>query len=724
MDVSGSVDLRGLGVVLWRRRWLVALGALAGGLAGLLIASASPRGYWSEGLLVANPSGGPAAASERLTEEDVLRSRALLVAVVDRLDLADAPDLVPRTWRPGITRPLTVAFGWVRHLAGPSAGETPASVRRAAKARALAELEARLSVSGTDDSAVLAVDLVAGSPTLAAAVVNGVMTEFIDRDLEARRGAVLQARGWLVDQVASARRDAEAAELAAQRFRAKHDLLTLEAGSTATLQLSVEQADLASAKQALARAEAVSAMNGPRQGGRSGASSSQQMLASPVIDALRERETDVLQRISEASPLGPLNPKRLALDEELRAVRAEIDQEGRKVALSTGEGVSVAQDQVRALQRLVEQDQSSANGSGDAELQMAQLTSDAAAKRATYQDLVARLRDLDFSATRLVPGRIVSAAVPALEPEGSRAGLMLLLGAACGTLLAASALLLRQLFAGRIQSAEDLAALTGVPDIGSLPNFPFRRRRPISEIVLGNGDPALMETLRGVRFSLQRFRRDGAVVVLVTSAESGEGKSTVAASLALRAAGDGLRVLLIEADLHRPTLGRVLGLDPAPALEEVLLRRGALNSLCQVDPRSGLHCLLARGIFGNESQLLGSDGFDTLVDRGRAEFDLVVIDSPPTLRVSDAQLVAGLSDVVLFAVKAEHTTQAAVLEGLRRVSEAAPSIVTLLTHARVNRRASRGYWVGYGLRPAGELLALPAPARPDATTEVEAEAVP
>ena len=163
-----------------------------------------------------------------------------------------------------------------------------------------------------------------------------------------------------------------------------------------------------------------------------------------------------------------------------------------------------------------------------------------------------------MTAARISSGQIVSPAKTPLKSEPAMTSTFVAFGAVVGALLAVGVIALRSMLMARFPTARSLAYATGMPSLGSLPSFGqamFSRRPALMEI---EGPSPIGETLRGMRLTLQNLARPGAgTVVLVTSAEAGEGKTTVAAAMARRAAGDGLRVLLIEGDLRCPTLSQV-----------------------------------------------------------------------------------------------------------------------------------------------------------------------
>lgn len=691
-ETRGLIEPGALVELLWRQKWRVVLTGFICCALVSVAASGLPIRYFASGLLI--PESAPLRSgepSDRPTQTDILLSPTLLGRTADQLGLAHNPSFFPKFHYAPLLTNLWDSTSGVRQTiisylkpdngSGRSAQTNPDN-------GVLRYLRSHISVTGSDNSRVLTIGAEAGTPELSAAVVNELMRQYIDRDLESRRAIADDAYQQLQRRAESIKQEADAADLKVQQFQQQNHVMTLSAGAPAALQFSAQQAQLASAKLDLAQAEA--SLDASRQGPLS--------LSSPTLQALDDRETDVLQRIARTGEAGSLNPRRLALDDELRAVRAQIGAESRKVSTNLVRNVDIARRRVAALQSSVSGSQSDANGAGNAQLTLAQLTRDADAKRGMYQTLIARAEDARVATTQLAAAQIVSPAVPPVESEPSRSLIFCIFGFIAGILLAIVAILIRNSLWARVSSAKSLATITGMPSLGSLPRLRGLRALSMPDLAVNDGGSAIAETLRGMRLTMQNMVwSDGGTTILVTSALAGEGKTTVAASFARRASGDGLRVLLVEADLRRPGLRDVLGLSSSPDLESSLLRGSSLEAMVQVDPQSGLHCIVARGNHPNPVSLLSSERFKSMIAQARKTYDLVVIDSPPALRVTDPIFLSQWADIILFAVRAEDTAQTLVVEALKRFPKRCQErVVTLITRAKTSQSKREGYFAGYG----------------------------
>ena len=188
----------------------------------------------------------------------------------------------------------------------------------------------------------------------------------------------------------------------------------------------------------------------------------------------------------------------------------------------------------------------------------------------------------------------------------------------------------------------------------------------------------------------------GCTTALVTSSEVGEGKTTVAVALARQVAADGYRVMLIDADLRHPSLLKSLGLQPGNGLVSLLSTSAKLADAVAVDPVSGMHCLLGDSGVENPIKLLASNELRALIATLRLRYDLIVLDSPPLLRVADASLLFHLSQFTLFLVEHGRMSQRLLAEAVSRLPGGCDNrTVALMTRVPQRSLDRRGHYGGY-----------------------------
>jgi capsular exopolysaccharide synthesis family protein len=273
----------------------------------------------------------------------------------------------------------------------------------------------------------------------------------------------------------------------------------------------------------------------------------------------------------------------------------------------------------------------------------------------------------------------------AVSPKTS---LDLSLGLLIGLALGIAIAVLRDRFSPGMKSADVLRASTSYPVLGEIGNDRSAKTSPL--VVKGPRRSARIEAYRQLRTSLQFAGVDEAVgVILVTSAVANEGKSTTAANLAMVFADTGQRVLLVEADLRRPRVAEYFGLERAVGLSNILAGQVELDDVLQPWGDQGLNVLPSGSIPPNPSELLGGGNMRKLMQTLRTKFDVIVIDSPPLLPVTDAAVTSSHSDGVLVVVRAGKTSRNQIEKALQSLHSVDAKILGWALNMIPGKRRSR-----------------------------------
>jgi capsular exopolysaccharide synthesis family protein len=239
---------------------------------------------------------------------------------------------------------------------------------------------------------------------------------------------------------------------------------------------------------------------------------------------------------------------------------------------------------------------------------------------------------------------------PTLQPSPikPRTKLDLGLGLFAGLVIGAGAAITRRALDTTVRSATDLRSATGAEVLGIIGRDRHAGREPL--LVGAAKRPARTEAFRKLRTNL-RSRPDGTGVIVVTSSVYGEGKSVTAANLAITCADDGHNVLLVDADLRRPRLAKLWGLSTAIGLTDVLAGTAAIDEALHRSKVERLMLLPAGRQPSDPTQVIGSLGMSQLLVALRDRFDIIVIDTPPLLPVTDAAIATGQADGALIVVR-------------------------------------------------------------------------
>jgi succinoglycan biosynthesis transport protein ExoP len=696
---TASISYPGILTILLRRKRLLLMSGITTACLAFAVSRILPPQYSSEGnLIIENHASassdapvGPSVLTGVLTQVDVLQSKGLIRrAVSGEANLANTAGLASAMRLPSPVTDYLAAFrdnltGLWRSISGLHSDDDGDDVTD----RIVTYIQKHLRVKATDNSSVISVQFEAGAPDTAAVVVNAIMATYLSTVDAARDAQIGKTDQWISQQMAINWQEIKSAEQRVTQFMQEHHNLSEVQGSlTGAIQLSKDQAQLALAREDLARQQA--ALDTISHGGGGSITGAQETLQSKSIQTLKELEAKVIEQISS---LAPSDPRRIRLRDKLSGLRAQINNENAAVADSISRTVRIARAHVQALEIAVQKESQIAQDSTVAGSTLRQLTSDLEAKRQLYVAFLNRAGQVRISAVQAPSARILFQGVPPQRPVLSFGMISLLLGFFGGVAGAAGIIMMRSTLSLKINSTDDMAIVTGLPAFGSLPNF----KRDILEPQTG---PLVTETFRAMWLAMHSPQNEG-TAILVTSSESSEGKTTIALAMACRFAGDGFRVLLIDADLRRPRLATILKLRPEGYLESVLSRTVTLDMAVVHDTKLGLSCLLANGSFENPIRALSSDHFEQLLTASRCAYDFVILDSPPVLHVADPVLLANLCQHVIFIVEAGRVPGEQVGEATRRfAAEDRSKMVTLLTRVRPSHLDKRDHYSGY-VRIAG-----------------------
>lgn len=261
--------------------------------------------------------------------------------------------------------------------------------------------------------------------------------------------------------------------------------------------------------------------------------------------------------------------------------------------------------------------------------------------------------------------KVISGPTVNPAPVSPRKTVNLAIGLLGGLVLGLVIALMRSVLDNTVRQVAALRSLTGVPVLGVIPANRQVRKNPVLPDAQGQSIHA--EAIRQLRTNLQYVDIDKPVQVLVvTSAVAGEGKSALSANLAASfARAAGRSVVVIEADLRRPQLSAYLDLEREVGLTSVLTGRVSLEDALQPWGAHGLTVLASGPLPPNPAELVESTAMTTLLNRLRDMFDLVIIDTPPLLPVTDGAVLARKADGAVLVVRYGKTARNQVATAMR-----------------------------------------------------------
>ncbi|HET7912352.1 MAG TPA: polysaccharide biosynthesis tyrosine autokinase, partial [Pseudolabrys sp.] len=583
------------------------------------------------------------------------------------------------------------------------------------------------------------------SPEKAAKIANAIADSYFYEQVHSKFETQKIAASWFDSQIDELKSKVEASDRAVEKFRAANNLTIAQQGATINDQ---QLADLnnklidAHVQTSEARAKFEQVENIAKTHADPGTLG--QALSSGVIGQLRAQYAEVTKTLADvSSKFGPQHPLVVNARAQLRETQKLINEEVQRILENTRQAYRVAQSREDALQKSLDSLTKVSNESGNDQVRLRELQREADANRELYTSFLARYKETRAQESLELPdSRIVSKADIPISPSFPKTTLILALalvaGVSCGSAMAFVADKLDR----RIKSQRQAEEITGVPTLAAMPLIGTRElasrairgrqelsrydpdavrllppamQPPLMRYVLDEPTSLFAESVRAVRLAIHRAARTESVkTVVVTSSIDGEGKTTLAANLAVSLAAVGMRTILVEGDLRNPEMSRSLCPQASVGAIEVAAGRAHFEQALLVDRTTGLAVLPSppRQSTAGYSEFIFSDAMSNLVEQLRRHFDYVVIDSPPLVPLVDARALAEIADRVVLTIRWDGTPRDVVVQALETLAPAYDRVLgTVLTRVDMRRLRFFDYYQSSSYLKPYSYLGQPRPGR-------------
>ncbi|WP_158749464.1 polysaccharide biosynthesis tyrosine autokinase [Acidobacterium sp. S8] len=652
------------------------------------------------------------------TQADILQSDTLALKVVKELNLEQNGDF----------RSHFNPFGWLMGLlspAGPSESTAASFDDSPSRQRnALATFQGYLKVKVIAGTRLIEVDYTNQDPKVASAVVNHLVQALVDYSFQTKFKATNDVSEWLEGQLGDLRKQTEDLQSKVVALQQGSGIFgvggtdpegkpvifspVLDRLQASTAQLSQAQMNRV-LKQSVyevaktGNAELISQLSGTSMGGASQGITNSLTL----VQSLRTQEATLKSQVDQdSSQFGSAYPKlieeRAALDGVQRSIQDEIGRLSAR-AKNDSEIAVRAEDGAR---RTYDADRSAAEKLNDKSIEYAILSKEADQSQELYRDLLKRLKEAGIveglhssNITMVNPGR------PPAKPSKPQVPLYLALGVFLGGFFGGCTALAVEAIDNKIQGTEEIEAMH-LPMLGIVPAIEDAKRGE-GPILLDSNYSAFGEAIRSLRSTLL-ISRSGRPpqVILMTSGSPGEGKSTLTLNLAASLAQFNKKVLIVEGDMRRPVLARRLRIEGKNGLSVLLAGDSADVEFKEIPNHPHLYILPAGPVPPYPSELLGSQRMQALIESWRQSFDFILVDSPPVLPVTDAQLLEQFADATVLIARSGVTPRIALqraykLLQLHSKDTAKPAIGIVLNYISLHSAAYYGYYGYYGGKKYG-----------------------
>ena len=512
-------------------------------------------------------------------------------------------------------------------------------------------------------------------PHQAAAIANALVETFIQQNLDQKMTKSLDALRWLKVEADTLERDVEQKDLALQRYRVDKKMVSLEESQNIVLQaLKQAQADLDKARSDAAAAQKLDEeVERLLQAGTS-IDAIPQVAGNPLIQDMRkslaEKEAllaNLLKRYKDKYP------DVIRVREEITSLKDSTQRESQKVrqAIRAEAELAKAKETTMALELKKKEQESFALS--QLRIQYDVLSRQADQSKLLYNVVLQRMKETDLTSKDKAQNmRVVDQAVVPINPIKPRVVLTLFLGVVGGLAVAIGLAFFVNYLDDSIKSQDDIETYLRLPFLGYIPNIKTNSvlERDLQAHLHPQSNAA--EGFRTLRAAIALApKSDQYRLLAVTSTIPAEGKSLVASNLAIVTAQTGLKTLLVDADLRRPSVHKVFRLQSPVGLSSYLMEKvSRVDEFIHATEVPHLDVVCCGAVPSSPSELAGSKRMRQFLEEVRARYDRVILDCPPVSAVSDPLIIASLSDGVTFVTKFNKIRRDHARKTIQRIHDA------------------------------------------------------
>ncbi len=609
--------------------------------------------------------------TELETEVMILQSDLLALQVVKELGLDRRPEFGGKA--PALPSSLDLA-------------PDPLQADSSRTSALVGAFRGNLKVTLSPNTHIIRVSFRSPDKDLTATVVNTLMSTYTENNFKSRFDSTMQASDWLSKQLVDLQMKVETSQEKLVRYQREHEILGIdEKQNIITAKLDELNKALTAAESERMEKESVyrlvqtgdpdsitsaaSALDAAGAGGPS---------ASNLLESLRTKEADVKIQMAELSTqFGPSYPKVAQLNTQLKEIDAQILAETRKVAAKIRGQYMAALQRENMLHDALEKQKQEANKLNESAIQYSVLKRDLESYRQLYEGLMEKMKEAGVSAgLKSNNFRIVDYARAPTAPIEPNIPQNLAFAFALGLTSGIGVAFLLEGLDNTVRTTEQAQMISGLAPLGMIPMGSRTAREGSSSkrLVIAASKEAvelvtqvrpqsqMAESYRALRTSLLLSNLGAPPkVIMITSALPQEGKTTTSINCAVVLAQKGIRVLLIDADLRRPSIHKTLGMGPRSGLSNVLTGSASLQQAITRSPvLPNLAVLPAGTPPPNPAELLASTNMRDVLEELRSQYDHIVLDTPPALSVTDAVVLSPRADAIVLVIRSGHTTKQAL----------------------------------------------------------------
>jgi succinoglycan biosynthesis transport protein ExoP len=710
-----------------RKALIVGCGLVAVALMALIIAQATPMYKASARLLLDTRTFKVVSTEAALSgvdtmnlgaiqsELEVIQSEFLIGRVVDKLGLANNPDFngtkppgfidsafapLRELWATGISTLLAPApRPQQAQPAQPVRSSRAAEESDPRRRAAIGAVASHLSVTLLGRTFVILVTVESPDGTMSARIANAIAEAYLADQIDTKNEANRRATEWLEQRLAELRRNLQVAEEAVASYRRDKGLAGSPEGSVSTQTLTDLNSKYTAARTKRIEREArlVALSRASLNPGE--IANIAEVSGNTTLAALRIQDVELTRKMAELSAmLGDNHPKMIQARNELATVRARFLSETQRITLAVRAELDAAKAEEDELKELVDKAAVVSGTASQYEAEQKQLEREAQSNRTLYESFLTRFKELrEQQDIQRADARILAYAYPSGAPSSPNYKTGLLAAFVIGCLLGMAGAVAAEKLDRVFRSAAQVEDATGVGVLGMVPEVKgaAAQRSNVVGHVLENTTSPAAEAIRAVftAISLGSLDRPPRVIA-VTSSTPSEGKTTFVASLGglLTKMNASRRVLIVDLDLRQARMSAALGMkDRGGTIDDYLMGLKTLEECTKRHEGSGVDYILARPNTPNAPEILESHAMKAALATFSERYDLVILDGPPVMAVSDARIISRLADYTVFIVQWAKTPREVVKTAVNALLGVSNHVGIVINRVNLAKHARYGY---------------------------------
>jgi capsular exopolysaccharide synthesis family protein len=684
-----TIDLGQYWNIVMQFKWrIISLSVFITILVALIVMSITPRYIATAKLLIESNEakvlsiqevyGLDASRKEYFqTQYEILRSRKIAESVVKKLNLVEQPNynfqladisaLVK--FKENIKNQLTSRLPFLPQES--PLVRTPEQLQISKQNYAVAKVAKNLLISPITNTQIVKITYEDEDPDLAALIANTVGDVYIESYLQARFDMTQKATTWLNESIEGLRTKLDVAEKTLSEFYEKERLVNIDGiVGLASEKLQRLSEQLLNAETNFKRNETIYMQVNSLTANIDDLSNLPEVINHPAVQSVKRSEVISESKVSELNKVyGPKHPKMIAANAELDSIRKSLYNQIRSLLSGINTEFRSAQTKLEDVQKELEEAKVDFRRLATLENQSKALQREVDINQQLYSSFFTRLKETnELGGFESANARLMDVAKKPGGPAKPKKGLIIaaafILSIGLGVFLAIA---MDALNSG-IRSLDDVERKLSQRMLGLIPweahkkkdNMPLRH-------FYDTKHHTFSESVRTLRTSLQLLNIDKpSKTILVASSVPKEGKSTVTINLGF-ALGQLHKVLIVDSDLRRPTLGKQFDLPGfQPGIANLIAGTHTLDECIVHDEYSGVDLICAGTVPNNPQELLASEQFKKIMQDFTTMYDYIIVDSAPIQAVSDAVVVSNVCDSIVYVVKSDSTSHKMINSGLSR----------------------------------------------------------